>query len=513
MGGVYIAADSKETEIVNAGELPGRLEKIIFQVSRIAWILFLVSLPVTSFPYFPSDFGGGTLVQPLAIYPLIILVIFVTIPRGFSRALPKTLLSFLPFAITAVVSVLLALLVGIETAQGVSVTSRMIRALLTLGLGAAIFFTVSFVPQNPKDLRSSLRWLYVGFAIALLWGSLQAIYVLWYSDEYFHLINQLQQFISIRRLFPTRISGLTYEPNWFAEQIALLLLPFLLGAVTRGISVFRWRLRWITLEWVLLGWALIVLVFTYSRSGLAISMILLFLSVVLFIPNRGTQKNGYKVSRWRTGLYRLGIAGFLVMISAAMIFIAGTKSNYFSRIWRYWTEDTKTSSYLDYIAFSQRFIYWETGYNMYESHPAFGVGLGNYAFFFQENLPDRPYNSVPEILRIVTQSQRAGRLVTSKNLFVRLIAETGIVGLATFIAFLAAVLGCSFYMWLSDGKRKKSWGVAGLLGFTAVLLTSFSTDSFAVPNMWVVFGFATAAVQVYSRSPSKEDSDEGGKIR
>jgi len=505
-----IAADPKETGIVNAGEWHKRLKKIILLVSRIAWILFLVSLPVTSFPFFPSNFGGGTLVQPLAIYPLMILVILVTIPRGFSRALPRTLLSFLPFVITALVSVLLAFLVGIETAQGVSVTARMIRALLTLGLGAAIYFTVSLWPQTPKDLRSTLRWLYIGFAIALLWGSLQVIYVLRYSDEYFHLMSQLQQFISIRRLFPTRISGLTYEPNWFAEQIALLLLPFLLAAVTRGFSVFRWRFRWITVEWVLLGWALIVLVFTFSRSGLAIALILLFLSIILFVPNRGSQKSGEKVSRWRPVLFRFGKAGLLVMISATMIFIAGTRSNYFSRIWRYWTEDTKTSSYLEYIAFSQRFIYWQAAYNMYESHPVFGVGLGNYAFFFQENLPDRPFNSVPEILKIVTQSQRAGRLITSKNLFVRLVAETGIVGLATFFAFLAAVLGCSFYLWLSNGMREKYWGIAGLLGFTAVLLTALSTDSFAVPNMWVVFGFTTAAVQIYSQSPSVDGSKQEG---
>jgi len=492
---------------VSAGDWRERLEKIILLVTRIAWILFLVSLPVTSFPYFPTDFGGGTLVRPLAIYPLIILVILGTIPKGFSRPLPRTLLSFLPFAITALVSVLLGFLVGIETAQGVSVTARMIRALLTLGLGAAIYFTVSLWPQNPKELRSSLRWLYFGFAIALLWGTLQAAYVLRYSDEYFNWMSQVQQFISIRRLFPTRISGLTYEPNWFAEQIALLLLPFLLGAVIRGSSVFKWRWNWFTVEWMLLGWGLVVLVFTYSRTGLAIALILLFLSVILFIPNRGSMKNNEKVSRWRSVIIRFGIAGFLVVISTVMIFIAGTRSNYFSRIWRYWTEDTRTSNYLDYIAFSQRFIYWQTAYNMYESHPVFGVGLGNYAFFFEENLPNRPYNSVPEILRIVTQSQRTGRLITSKNLFFRLIAETGIVGLATFLAFLVAVLGCSLYLWLSDGRREKYWGVAGLLGLIAFMLTALSTDSFAVPNMWVVFGFTTAAVKIYSKSPFKEDRE------
>lgn len=485
-----------------------RLKKIIPLVAKVSWVLFLVSLPVTSFPYFPSGIGGGTLVRPLAIYPLIILVVLVIIPRRFTRPLPKTLLSLLPFIIVSVASVLLATVAGIEPAQGVSVAARMIRALVTLGLGAMIYFAVSLWPQNPEDLRSSLRWLYLGFALALLWGTLQAVYVLRYSDEYFNLISEFQRYVSIRRLFPTRISGLTYEPNWFAEQIALLLLPFLLGAVSRGYSVYRWRWRWLTTEWFLLGWALVVLVFTFSRVGLAIAVISLFFSVILFLPMRGSNKDDVKIFGRRPVLLRIGVAGMLVVLLGAIIFFAGTRSNYFSRIWRYWTEDTKTSSYLEYIAFSQRFIYWQAAYNMYESHPAFGVGLGNYAFFLEENLPDRPYNTVPEILKVVTQSQRTGRLITSKNLFARLVAETGLAGISTFMAFLLAVVGCTLYLWLSDRMNEKFWGAAGLLGFMAFVMTALSTDSFAIPNMWVVFGFATAAAQIYSHSPRAEEQTD-----
>jgi O-antigen ligase len=163
---------------------------------------------------------------------------------------------------------------------------------------------------------------------------------------------------------------------------------------------------------------------------------------------------------------------------------------------------------LEYIAFSQRFIYWQAAYNMYESHPVFGVGLGNYAFFLEENLPDRPYNTVPEILKVVTQSQRTGRLITSKNLFARLVAETGLAGISTFMAFLIAVFGCTLYLWLSDRMNEKFWGAAGLLGLMAFVMTALSTDSFAIPNMWVVFGFATAAAQIYSHSPRAEEQTD-----
>ncbi len=477
-------------------KLVGWMQNAIPTVTKICWVLFLVSLPVTSFPYFPAGLGGGTLVRPLAIYPLLLLIVLVTLPRLFTQTLPRTIVSFFPFCVVALVSVLLASLMGIEPAQGVSVSARMLRALLTLGLGAAIYFTVSLWPRTSQDLDFSLRWLYAGFGIALLWGSLQVFYILHYSDDYFNLINQLQKYVSIRRLFPTRVSGLTYEPNWFAEQIGFLLLPFLFASVSRGYSVFNWRLRWITVEWLLLGWATIVMIFTFSRTGIAIALTLLFLSVILFIPFRNIEDKDKQPKYWHLILKRLVIAGLVIMISVAGIFIVGLRSNYFSRIWRYWTEDTKTSSYLEYIAFSQRFIYWQTAYNIYLDHPIFGVGAGNYAYFFEEHLPDQPYNTTPEILTIITQSQRAGRLITSKSLFARLIAETGLFGVATFLAFIMAVFGNGLYLWLSHNREQKYFGAAALLGMVAFFITTLSTDSFAIPNMWVVFGVATAAVQV-----------------
>ena len=99
--------------------------------------------------------------------------------------------------------------------------------------------------------------------------------ILWY----FELLSQIQRMISIRKLFPTRISGLTYEPNWFAEQIAFLLMPWLFTAVFSGYTVFNWRTRWrwLSVELILLGWSTIVLIFTFSRTG----MILLGLQLIL----------------------------------------------------------------------------------------------------------------------------------------------------------------------------------------------------------------------------------------
>jgi hypothetical protein len=88
------------------------------------------------------------------------------------------------------------------------------------------------------------------------------------------------------------------------------------------------------------------------------------------------------------------------------------------------------------------------------------------------------------------------RLITPKNLIIRIMAETGVVGLSTFIAFIMAILGSALYLWFSPHKEVKFWGIGGLLGLIAFGLAAFSFDSFAIPNMWVMFGLITAAMRL-----------------
>ncbi|HJW89622.1 MAG TPA: O-antigen ligase family protein [Anaerolineales bacterium] len=494
--------------VVNSSRLlpgPGTLAA---QFSRAAWILFLISLPVTSFPFFPSSFGGGTLVRPLAVYPMLVLLAVAILPRFLLRPLPRTLVAFSPFVLVALASTLLASLQGIEASQGISVADRTLRALATLGVGGAIYLTVALYPQTLEELRHSLRWLYAGFALALLWGSLQAIYVLRFSPTWFDLLGRFQEYISIRRLFFNRISGLTYEPNWFAEQVAMILLPWLLASVLTGKSAFNWRWRRLTLEWLLLAWAVAVLPFTYSRAGLFILLALVLFSVLFFRQKRQAGQDSNRLER-RFPLRRLVEGGVLIALLAGGIYLAGGKNPFFARIWEYWERrpDEGLAQYLagyfEYLGFGARFTYWETGYRIYATHPALGVGLGNYAFYFDENLPERPLAVMPEVLRLVVPEEGRNRLVTSKNLYIRVLAETGLVGAAAFLAFLMAVLGCALFLWMSPTPDTRFCGVGSLLGMIAFALAAFSFDSFALPNMWVTFGLVTSAAYLYGRSPNR----------
>ena len=464
------------------------------KAQKTIWAIFLFTLPVTSFPFFPGGVGGRTEVRPLSLYPMAILVLFVSIPRLFCRSMPRTAFPLAAFGLAAIASTAFAFTQGIDPDIGISLSSRTLRMLVTLVIGLAFYITVAVTPTTKEEMRFSLRWLYGGFVMALFWGTIQISYILFYSPEYFAFIEHLQGFISVRGLFETRISGMTYEPNWFAEQITFLLMPWLFAAVLSNYSAFRWRTRWLTIEMLLLAWASIVLVYTFSRTGYVLWVVQLVLAF-LFRPRKVSDQG----KPWGLMAKRVLQVGVLIVVLGIILFAAGSSNSYFSRLWDYWSDEDAAGSYLQYIAVSQRIAYWETAYRIYEEFPWLGIGLGNYTFYFEEQLSDRPLYPTPELLRKFTPADGRNRVVVPKNLFVRILAETGLLGTAAFLAFLVAVLGCSLYLFMTSHAEARFLGQAGLLGLVVFIGVAFSVDSFAAPNMWVLFGLITASAQIFSQ--------------
>ncbi len=470
--------------------------KIYPVIVKLAWAFLFITLPVTSFPFFPPSLGGQTLVRPLAIYPLAVLVFLVTIPALFKRPIPKTVLPIFAFVVFAMIGSVLSFSSDIEALRGVTMASRLLRNLLTLALGLAFYLTVALLPKTWEELKFSLRWLYAGFGIALAWGMVQIPYVVHFSPKYFKLIGRIQSFISTRKLFNSRISGMTFEPKWFAEQICFLLLPWLLGSVLSRRTVFPWRYKWITVEMVLLAWASFVLLFTYSRTGVAILVVLVILSAILFrtVYWHKSQPQSSPVKRRGRRVLEIGA---VVAVLFTVLIVVGSQNSYFSRLWRYFTEASQRHrSYLEYIAVEQRFVYWETALRTFTTHPMLGVGLGNYAFYFDEMLPNQPWSYQKEIIRQITPSEGQDRMITPKNLYAKLLAETGLLGTAAFTAFVFAMIGCVLFLLFSKSPEQRFWGTNGLLAMVVFVIVLFSFDSFALPNMWVVFGLITAAAHM-----------------
>ena len=469
---------------------------------RVLWVIFLLSLPVTSFPYLPSALGGTATVRPLAIYPLLVLVIVVFGWRVFRERLPRSFLPLFTFILVALISSVLAAQRSVPDFRGVSSLDRIIRNLLTLGLGVSFYTVVALIPKTREDLLFTVRWLLIGFSVTLLWSSAQSLYVLnlktnpVFWEPIFDRLNEIHHFFSIRNLQQRRVTGLAYEPSWYAEQLSILVLPWLMTAIVRRDSFFQWRFKWLILEDILFAWSTGIMVLTFSRIGLVILFVLIGITIMVGTQRKTDSKN-IVARTLSSGKFwqRLGLFAVVFVFLGAVTFSVSSNNKYFSRLWSYWTDEEAAGDYLTYIAFGQRFIYWDAAVDMFEQEPVFGVGLGNFALYFEENLPEIKLYRYPEILELIVPEKGANELVTPKNLFVRVLAETGAVGFAFFGVFLLNLFGLSLGLWWHKSGDQLAYlvGRAGVLGLLAAALVAFSTDSFAMPNMWVMAGIITAA--------------------
>ena len=142
------------------------------------------------------------------------------------------------------------------------------------------------------------------------------------------------------------------------------------------------------------------------------------------------------------------------------------------------------------LSFAERIIYWQSAFNVFVDYPFFGSGLGVAGYYFPETLPSFGYQ-LPEILSVLLYDSF---IPNAKNLWARLLAETGIVGFSVFVAWVVE-------HWRNAKaveKRKQSglftaMGLAGQLLIIALIVEGFSLDTFGLPYYWVGLGLIVAS--------------------
>ena len=453
------------------------------KLSRIFWGAALLTLPVTSFRWFPF-LGEGTLVRPLSMYPLAILIPLLVIQAWRGKTKLNWAGAFIPLG---------ALILFIFTAtsfgalidplplRGQNFSGRAIRALATLFIGVSFFVSAVWMNKNEDDLRFTARWLLAGLCLDLAWSGLQAFtfYTGLLNKE---MVTYWQRAFSMRELVRTnRISGLAFEPAWLAGQFATTFIPVLFAAVLTNFRITR--LKW--LEPVLLAFSLLLVLATYSRGGLITTIAaaaLTFLFTGQIRPLWTWFIGGFR-GTLRDLLFRVGmIAAVAAVLLGAFLFLS--QKNFFRRLWE--TKAETLNEYIIAINAGARGAYSVGAMAAFEEHPLTGVGLGASGFYIYPNLPDWALTTVPEIANQLSPDNRL--YPNPKNLYVRLLAETGLIGFFLFVAFQFYILGDI----LSLLRHKETWArfaaMMGIFAWLAITFYNFTQDSLATPNSWIIPG-------------------------
>jgi O-antigen ligase len=287
----------------------------------------------------------------------------------------------------------------------------------------------------------------------------------------------------MRELVKTnRVSGMAYEPAWLAGQIGTIYLPWLFASLLTRLRVTRFK--W--LEMALLGFAVLLLLATFSRGGLLTAVgasVLTFLFV-----GRAELRAAWAwfvsgFQRGRNWFLRVGvIVLFVGALAGAAVFLS--QKEYITRLF-----NTQAESVADFIienSAGARAAYTTSTWRTYQENPITGVGLGASGFYIYRYLPDWAMTTVPEIARQLNPENRL--YPNPKNLYLRLLAETGLIGFFVFLAFLFSVLGDALHLLQSKTTIARYLGIAGVFTWFAVALYNITQDSFAIPNIWINFG-------------------------
>ncbi|MCA2000719.1 MAG: O-antigen ligase family protein [Chloroflexi bacterium] len=472
------------------------------KIIRLLWGAALLTLPVTSFRWFPF-LGEGAYVRPLALYPLAALIplLLVQWRRGKIKLnwagalIPLGALTLFIFAATS-----FGALIDPIPLRGQTYAGRSLRALVTLFIGIAFFVSAVWMNKDEDDFRFTVRWLLAGLCLDLAWSGLQAVtfYTGLLKKE---TVTHWQLAFSMRELVKTnRISGMAYEPAWLAGQFATTFIPFLFAAALTHfrISRFKW------LEPVLLGLSLLVALATYSRGGLLTILAAAGLTFLLFgfdfIRSAWKWFAGGFRGRLLDLLFRLGmVAAAIAVFAGAFLFL--NQKNFFRRLWE--TDAETLTEYLVDINAGARGAYTAGALSAFVDYPLSGVGLGASGFYIYQNLPDWSLTTVPEIAKQMSPENRL--YPNPKNLYVRLLAETGLMGFFLFLAFQFHLLGDM----LNLLRRSEPWArfaaVAGVFAWLAIAFYNSTQDSFATPNIWLAPGIA-AGLAAASSAPSSPDA-------
>jgi O-antigen ligase len=114
------------------------------------------------------------------------------------------------------------------------------------------------------------------------------------------------------------------------------------------------------------------------------------------------------------------------------------------------------------------------------------VGLGASGFYIYRHLPDWVMTTVPEIAAQLSPDSTL--YPNPKDLYARLLSETGLLGFFLFLAFQLHLLGDAA---AALQRRTGLWrylGSAALFAWLAILFYNLTQDSFAIPDIWINLG-------------------------
>jgi O-antigen ligase len=478
-----------------------RLDLFRNKVVWLLWLGLILCLPVTSLPFFAKILRTSSVAPASGLFLIIIAVLWIPFFVFQKGRTPFQIKPLAIFFLVALISICLAFFREIPDYKNQSLILTSLEGAATLGLGALFYFVSSNLPNSLEKVQKTLAAVNWGGFALIIWSLIQII-VSFATNDFPEWMRVIHRQFSTTVLFDQRATGFAAEPSWLAHQLNLVYLAYWISASWNKTSAHQFRIWKLSFENVLLFFGVIVLFTTFSRGGLAAFVLV---ATFLFIK-LNIDFGRWLVSKWKvkkphaiSALIAIGMVCMYLGMIVGGLFLLSKLDPRMEKVFQVSTiSENPILKYAENLQFGERVVYWQTGWNIFNSHPIIGVGVGFSGFYFPEYLPDYAWK-LTEVRDLV---YRSSGLLNIKSLWSRILAETGIIGFAFFITFIVLTAISATALIKTQDATMRTIGWMGIIMLIAFTIEGFSVDSFALPYYWFTLGLvaATWKIETINRS-------------
>ncbi|MFT5231424.1 MAG: O-antigen ligase [Glaciecola sp.] len=267
-----------------------------------------------------------------------------------------------------------------------------------------------------------------------------------------------------------------YEfPNYFSDRISSVSFeaPFLAIFL---ITVAAWMFSYILTEKTLVRFipTICVLILTYysdSRTALIIILFQLFLFVLILMRQQVYRK------------YILLGGGALVLLG--VLFFSSPKGAKAAE------EITEKIERLDFqknllnnVSNRSRFGMQYAQLQVFKEHPIVGVGLGQQAYYSKYHYPPWAATSNYEF-KLWYKNPNVRNFPPGYNLYIRILAENGIIGFLIFALIIATALYKSIQLYFKKDVIKNILGVVLTISIVGIAINWLQIDTYRLYGFWL----------------------------
>lgn len=456
------------------------------------WIGLVISLPLSSLPIFAKLIHTSSVAPASGIFVLLLTIIWFPIYIFRGGRFPFQGKPVLIFVLYCVFTILMAFFRQAPFYPGSSTIANSVEALATLGMGFLFYLITASFPNKPGIIRNTIKALNWGGMMMLGWSLMQI--VMWLPTHDFpEWMRVLQRFFSTTVLFDKRTTGFASEPSWLAHMLNLVYLPYWLGATLKRYSAHKLRIWFLSLENILLGLGVVVLFLTFSRGGLVSFMLVLgflFIRLNVHFVKWIIKKRQVKRKTLLAAVTGLIMVGVYIGIGIGGLFALSKIDPRMETVFQFSsTSDKSLVKYIDNLQFGERVAYWQTGWNLFNDYPLTGVGLNFSGAYFPKYLPAYAW----QLTETRDLMFRSNNVLNIKNLWSRLLGETGIIGFSLFATILVITLITGISLVRGTDRSNEVIGWMGIFMLIAFIGEGFSVDSLALPYYWFTLALTAAA--------------------